>query len=150
MYFGVNSCGNTTIVPDDAWKDYYKSKAKEIGLNSCIAHIWCGYIFFYFQGNPYGWGGDFSEDWVKEQRYGKYGSSRICRIRNTPVVNELYGDDSVHVVRIGSVSITYRNEYPGNNYAQIIDTVDGRKVEYGSNGWITKVGYTTFQFLKQS
>lgn len=148
MYFGVNSSGTGTIVPDDAWRDYYKSKAQEVGLNSCVGYVYYGFIFFYFSGNPYGYGGDYKEDWVKERKYGKWGSSRICQIKNTIVVNELYGDDSVHVVKIGSVSFSYRQMYPGNDMAQILDSVDGKKIVYSDNGWISKIGYTSFYFTR--
>ena len=77
-----------------------------------------------------GAGGDYKEDWVKERKYGKWGSSRVCQIKNTIVVNELYGDDSVHIVKLGSVSFSYRQMYPGNDMAQILDSVKSESSKY--------------------
>ncbi len=143
MYFGINDWGVENVVDDDAWKEYYKSSAKAIGLNNCVVYVYCGFIYFYFEGTPFGYGGDITQDFLKSQSYGKWHSTHISQIKHIRVEYELYGDDDVHIVRLGNIRFTYRQIHPGNNYAQALDTVDGMKVEYGKNGYITKIGCHT-------
>lgn len=140
MYLGVNYCGREDVVTDDSWKDYYKGSAKAIGLNHCIAYVWNGWIYFYFQGTPFGYGGDFSEDWIKRQSYGKWKSEHISQIKNTKLEYELYADDFVHISKLGNIRFTYRPPFPGHPYASTLDTVDGMKVEFNDEGRISKVG----------
>ena len=140
MFLCINSSGVEEVIDDDSWKNYYKGKAKEIGLNSCVICVSGGSLFFHFPGNPYGYGGDISQDFLKEQSYGRWRSTHISQIRSTRLEYELYGDDSVHIVRLGNIRFTYRPRYPGNNLSLMLDSVDGMRIEYGSNGHIIKVG----------
>ena len=144
MYFGIDNNGCEFVVDDAFWKDNYKD-AKAVGLNHCVAYVKAGWIYFYFPGTPFGYGGDLTEDWLKKQSYGKWRSTHICQIKNTRVEWELYGDDDAHIVRLGNIRFTYRQVYPGNNMALDLDTVDGMKIEYGKYGYISKVGPHTIK-----
>ena len=143
MYLGINNYGMEDVVNDEAWKDLYKKDAKAVGLGSSVAYAWAGYIFFYFQGNPYGYGGDYSQNFLKEQSFGRWKQQHIVAIRNTRLDYELYGDDDVRIVRLGNIRFGYRERYPGNKMSSILDSVDGRKIIYDDNGRIVKIGYQT-------